>query len=99
MFDLEFHYDCNWGEIERIDDYFIYITKETWAPGLWAGTEGLRIVYGIQGYSYCILTTVLKVDLDNRCIQVANYPDHAKPPKPLVIYPAKYWEKLVNERS
>lgn len=66
MITLLLPYDL--GTIENIKGLKVKITKESWAPGIWAGTEGLGIEYSWEGKNSKAIVT--KVDLDNRVITI-----------------------------
>lgn len=85
--------DCNLGTVGMVKDNWLIISRESFAPGIWAGSEGMCICFK-QG-ELVILTTVHKVDLENRRLWVDLIEDMTVP---FDIYHGIYAERLLSVR-
>lgn len=69
MYWLEMSYDGPLGEIESIgSDGLVFIKRDTWAPGIWAGTEGAKILIDNKQYTIkevLLNDAILKLDRNN----------------------------------
>ena len=52
------------GTIENINGNIVTISKETWAPGLWCGSEGHVFKFGFETYDS--KSKCLKINLNER---------------------------------
>jgi hypothetical protein len=52
------------GYVESHNGNVMRVTPESWAPGVWAGTEGAWLEIGAQ---------ILAVNLDNRTIYLSDH--------------------------
>lgn len=71
----------NWGVVDRFEEGWMYVKRETWAPGIWAGMEHnyVDLKHGMWTHRY----EVLMVDLENARIRLSG--TMAMPDEPLYI--------------
>jgi len=73
MIDFFIEVPHNLGAVESSDFDMVIIEKSQWAPGIWAGAEGM--VIELSGAEY----TVNNVDLEDRKIFISPTPPTIKP--------------------
>ena len=67
LFDLYINLQEQWDSADKVANSNSYIfNPQSWAPGIWAGTEGAKIK--VEGIEY----TIESVDLVNRVINLKN---------------------------
>lgn len=65
------------GTVESMENGVITITKESYAPGIWAGSEGMKIQVPSEGFFPCLLE-VVSVNLENRSFDYKFIPNESE---------------------
>lgn len=61
-----------YATVSSVASTVITITTKEWAPGIWAGAEGMPVdVYDVSGATLRVSTTVSSVSFDNKTITLA----------------------------
>lgn len=72
MQDLKLYPNFNLGTVEYIEDNTVTISKASYAPGIWAGTEQLEINIHTWYDQFKDSTKVISIDLVNRIIELED---------------------------
>lgn len=64
--------NLNLGTVELVNRNTIIVNKDTFAPGIWAGSEGIEVNIHTWADEYKGSTKVISIDLDNRIVELQD---------------------------